>query len=101
MLFSSLQTTWHIVSADAPSSKGWMVDRSAWVKSDSEQPLSSAIFTAAPDRWCVSLKGTPATVLARSVWAQKVSSSELVNAKHTFPHQVLGQVCCKHVCAEA
>ena len=37
-----------------------MVDRSEGDRSDKEQPLSSAIFTAAPDRWCVSLKGTPA-----------------------------------------
>ena len=39
---------------------GFMVARSSTVKSDSSQPLSSAIFTAAPEMWCVSRNGTPA-----------------------------------------
>ena len=99
-----------------------MVARSVCERSDSVHPRSSAILTAAPERWCVSLKGTPASShapqphsspalgpsgswLARagrcciSAWQWPRAGSPK-GAASTFAHEVLGQVCGQHVCAE-
>lgn len=45
--------------ATSSANRGWIVLRSAGLRSERAQPRSSAIFTAAPLRWWVSRNGTP------------------------------------------
>mmetsp|Transcript_2445 Transcript_2445/g.6263 ORF Transcript_2445/g.6263 Transcript_2445/m.6263 type:complete len:202 (+) Transcript_2445:357-962(+) len=55
---SALRLKSHTCTTSSLNS-GWMLCRSLTVRSLSAHPRVSAILTAEPEMWCVSLKGTP------------------------------------------